>query len=224
MNYEQKYKEALERAKDYIEKQNPPVSILYEIFPELKESEDEKIRKWLICGMNALKEQKKETFATIPIDDAIAWLEKQSEQKPAVVDFNAKDWYVSKVDGKIHDMTYNSTDRAEPNSPSIIEENPAWSDEDELIVLSIEQVIKAASLLNIVPEKLDKIDKWLKSIRYRVQPQPKEWNEEDENMANDLIEGCLSSKKIHHLVHTSKEIADWLKSLKDRVKGKEEKK
>lgn len=52
------------------------------IFPELKESEDERIRKWLICGMNALKEQKNETFATIPIDDAIAWLEKQ--QKPII--------------------------------------------------------------------------------------------------------------------------------------------
>ena len=40
--------------------------------------------------------------------------EKQGEQNPAVVDFNAKDWYVSKVDGKIHDMTYNPTDKVEP--------------------------------------------------------------------------------------------------------------
>ena len=44
----------------------------------------------------------------------LTWLEKQGEQKPAVVDFNAKDWYVSKVDGKIHDMTYNPADTTEP--------------------------------------------------------------------------------------------------------------
>lgn len=58
------------------------VEDLENTFPELAESKDEKIRKWLICGMNALKEQKTETFATIPIDDAIAWLEKQGEKKP----------------------------------------------------------------------------------------------------------------------------------------------
>lgn len=40
-------------------------------------------------------------------------LEKQGEQKP-VIDFKAKNWYVSKVDGKIHDMTYNPTDKVEP--------------------------------------------------------------------------------------------------------------
>ena len=39
---------------------------------------------------------------------------KQGEQKPAVTDFNAKDWYVSKVDGKIHDLTYNPTNKIEP--------------------------------------------------------------------------------------------------------------
>lgn len=53
-----------------------------EIVKILQESEDEKIRKALICGMNALKaNRKKETFAAIPIDDCIAWLEKQSKPK-----------------------------------------------------------------------------------------------------------------------------------------------
>ena len=79
MNYEQKYKEALEKARQFSERplEEDSSSIVEYIFPELKESKDEKIRKLLICGMNALKEQKTETFATIPIDDAIAWLEKQ---------------------------------------------------------------------------------------------------------------------------------------------------
>ncbi len=89
---------------------------LTNIFPELGESKDEKIRKALIAllkfgledgsavapGFNETKEQ------------ALAWLEKQGEQKPVVIDFKASDWYVSKVDGQIHDMTYNPTDMVEP--------------------------------------------------------------------------------------------------------------
>ena len=45
--------------------------------PELAESADERIRKAIICGMTVHKNQGKETFAAIPINDCIAWLEKQ---------------------------------------------------------------------------------------------------------------------------------------------------
>ena len=80
--------------------------IANEIFSEYEESEDEKIRKTLI----------KFHKSTIDIDrikgsDIVAWLEKQNEQKPVV--FKAKDWYVSKVDGKIHNMTYNPAEKKE---------------------------------------------------------------------------------------------------------------
>lgn len=46
------------------------------------------------------------------------------------------------------------------------------------------------------------------------------WSEDDEEMAEDLIKGLLSSGKVYNLVHTSKEIADWLKSLKQRYTWK----
>lgn len=46
-----------------------------------------------------------------------------------------------------------------------------WSEKDEQMILSIEQVMNCASLLNIVPEKIDNIKSWLKSLR----PQ-KQWN------------------------------------------------
>ena len=150
------------------------------ILSELAESENEKIRKAIISGMTALKDQGKETFASIPINDCIAWLEKQdtfskkdvdeaylkgvrntkneiekqyeanyqtrkdiatfifnysgdikdrakwmdylgikvsfvekqAEKKP-ILDFKAKDWYVSKVDGKIHNI-YHSVDKIGP--------------------------------------------------------------------------------------------------------------
>lgn len=40
-------------------------------------------------------------------------IEKQGEQKVSVADFKAKDWYVSKVDGKIRNIYY-SVDKVEP--------------------------------------------------------------------------------------------------------------
>lgn len=43
-----------------------------------------------------------------------------------------------------------------------------WSKEDEAITLQIEQIIKCAHFLNIVPEKLNKINKWLKSLKQRI--------------------------------------------------------
>ena len=44
--------------------------------------------------------------------DYVNKLEKQGKQKP-ILDFNADDWYVSKVDGKIHNI-YHSVDKVEP--------------------------------------------------------------------------------------------------------------
>lgn len=47
-------------------------------------------------------------------------------------------------------------------------QNHAWSEDDEMIALNIEQVMNCASLLNIVPEKIDKIRTWLKSLKERI--------------------------------------------------------
>ena len=47
MNYEKKYKEALERARKIYEQGTITESLCY-VFPELKESEDERIRKEII--------------------------------------------------------------------------------------------------------------------------------------------------------------------------------
>lgn len=43
-----------------------------------------------------------------------------------------------------------------------------WSKEDEAITLQIEQIMKCASFLNIVPGKLNKINKLLKSLKQRI--------------------------------------------------------
>ena len=124
MNYEKAYKEALERAKIWQEHlyevgDKDYADELNYIFPELKESDDEKIRRGLINGFNeCLKSSQypisaQKYWHNIKIEDIFSWLERQGEQKTSVIDFKAKDWYVSKVDGKIHNI-YNSVDKPEP--------------------------------------------------------------------------------------------------------------
>lgn len=75
MDYEKKYKEALERARDLMTNQNPPAfdkDLISLIFPELKESEDERIKREIlelvsIAGNGNQFEEIKD------------WLEKQGE-------------------------------------------------------------------------------------------------------------------------------------------------
>lgn len=46
-------------------------------------------------------------------NEYFSWTEKQGEKKVPSVNFKAKDCYVSKVDGNIHDMTYNPVSNSE---------------------------------------------------------------------------------------------------------------
>ena len=86
MNYEQKYKEALERAKEWFNTEEPDsyTCIVESIFPELKESEDEKIRKELISFVRRQIEchEKPNVERDEKFESWIDWLEKQGEQKP----------------------------------------------------------------------------------------------------------------------------------------------
>lgn len=86
MNYEDKYKQALERAKDMLSYKEVRQEDMEYLFPELAESEDERIRKKLICFV----ENWKKFNPNSPFDDyavytsdsdecdrILAWLEKQ---------------------------------------------------------------------------------------------------------------------------------------------------
>lgn len=75
MNYEEKYKEALEKALDLYNQGliNPP---LEHIFPELKESKDEKIKREIVAYINELADLKNEKIPT----KWLAWLKKQGKQ------------------------------------------------------------------------------------------------------------------------------------------------
>lgn len=83
----EQYKEKLEEAKKLYESANDDQKhVLESLFPELKESEDEQIRKVLVGWFKRYKEQDtcgSEMFNGIPTDNILTWLEKQVEQKSA---------------------------------------------------------------------------------------------------------------------------------------------
>lgn len=117
MNYEEKYKNALERAKELCDVADTFTITIHDIctiFPELheQESEDERIRKAIIAYISH------DQHCGVSNADMIAWLEKQDAKKRI---FNADDWYVSEVDGKIHNPKFiekqgekKPTDKVEP--------------------------------------------------------------------------------------------------------------
>ena len=82
-----RYDEAKYIMKEYLESGNAGViaeNTIKKAFPELKESGDERIRKELIKALETCKWCGNKYWSSnlISIDDAIAWLEKQGEQKP----------------------------------------------------------------------------------------------------------------------------------------------
>ena len=84
MDYEQKYKEALSRAKECLKDDSFIAKAYVEsIFPELKESEDEQIRKWCISHfkscINVIKDN--DEYKEYLSNKVIHWLEKQGKQK-----------------------------------------------------------------------------------------------------------------------------------------------
>lgn len=250
MNYEQKYKEALrvmESLYNVVKYQSSSdalltVQTIEKSFPELCESEDEKIRKELIryvkewqtgyCMWNS-----DEDFC----NDAIAWLEKQGEQKPTPK-FEIGDTIHKIGENTVFPMTIEKIEDGDyicNNSHSfvnikfqdyyeLIEQKSFWSEEDEKILKELVEEVKDQLDSVPSPDCMDKEDEkvlkqlnkwmnWLKSIKDRVQPQTKqEWSKEDKKYITHII-AVLESWDRDHLSSIPSVIPkciDWLKYLK----------
>ena len=242
MDYERKYKDALEKAKKLYEQGTITESLSY-VFPELKESEDERTRNEIIAFVEQsihrgggtpisqeqedkwiawLEKQGEPKFYWKPTEeqyDAIDYaynscpdtergnyyegvlsgliddlqrLEKQGEQKVSVDDFKAKDWYVSKVDGKIRNIT--------------------WSEDDEVGWTNTMIMIKEVASNHYTKDSVKLVIDWLKSLKDRVRPQPKqELSERDEEEFQIAIKTLYRAEQY--------DSAHWLESLKQRIGG-----
>ena len=144
-------------------------------------SEDEKIRKALIGELNTYfdKDTKIDGFS---IERIIAWLEKQGEQKPnpildIEIPFGAKD-------SELQEATYYIPKgfHAEVDDDKVVikqgKQKPAWSVEDEKMLHDAIGAVAAADYYTY--DDKQEIEDWLKSLKNRVQSQPKqEWKQEN---------------------------------------------
>lgn len=94
MNYEQKYKKALEKARQLCAypTTKPFISDLQDLFPELNVTEDEQIRKELIDYLKERKSGESYGQYVLRYDRWINWLEKQDESDET----NAKNFLINK--------------------------------------------------------------------------------------------------------------------------------
>ena len=202
MDYEKKYNEALERCRNlYNEaKANGYTSDMddYEaIFPELKESEDERIRKALLRCCDDWEKGQFGCMAKEDIPAIRAYLEKQKEQKPIDIDF-VSDWLRKHIKTYVN-SEYNEFHKTVEYDGSINVER------------LIEDLKKATEQQPFAREN-DFVSK------------PAEWSEEDERMRQDIYEslyayqcdiraGIMDKNALELLKAVDNEKA-WLKSLR----------
>ena len=167
MNYKEKYEQALKMAQETYNTQPMYREWLEKMFPELAESEDEKVRNGLVRLLKELLELggvAEDEWDRNECEKYIAWLEKQGEKKPAdsYCQENCKGFQETGkcfVDGDCKDK------REAEISPNL-------SEEDERNLQGIIDEIEANK--NQAPDydlaTYDRFLSWLKSLKGRVQP------------------------------------------------------
>ena len=204
------YDEALGRAKRMFS--NKEIEYL---FPELAESEDEKIRKDLLTWLKSCEGQ------TLPIDRydaAIAWLEKQ--RKPEV---NERAWLYLVADVLTWDKgigQYLDNPRvkefakklSKEYSGKFFEQKPTeWSEEDETGWTNTMIMIKECATNHYTKGSTDLVINWLKSLKGRCLPKSN-WKPTEKQIA--ALEWQLNNTdKNSWQYRNTKELYDYLKTL-----------
>ena len=101
-----------------------------------------------------------------------------------------------------------------------IEQNPVWSEEDDYNVQCLVAKVTSDIQNGNIGRNQELID-WLKSIKERVQPQPKqEWSEEDEKIALSIEQVMNCASLLNLVPEKIEKVRAWLKSLKERCTWK----
>lgn len=199
-----RYDESLERAKKLKETVDSTAVVGWceYIFNELRESEDERIRKDIIETINGIYHPNSKTREKL-----ISWLEKQGEQNPIVIipkfrvgdeikTSNEESLTITKIDKKGYwsdDLFICGFDE-ECCWDLINEQKPAWSEEDISKLNKIATTIYEAGEVQswwrqdrlIDKETANELNDWLKSLKERIQPQPYEWKQENTDALTDF--------------------------------------
>lgn len=185
MDYEKKYKEALERAKEKYAmfegmKQG---DVLEDVFPELKESkesEGEKIRKSLLEYLHTLPNHY--AHSGVCVTEWISWLEKQGEQKTWSEEDEKKISDILAILRGGENCHYNTHELFDWFKSIIdrVQPKQEWSEEDKQLINEV------AECLRKYAEKVQGVNStvYILSLADRIEslkPQ-KQWKPSDEQM------------------------------------------
>ena len=190
MDYEKKYKDALDAMKMFIyPRLGGDAKLAAEkVFPELRESEDERIRKEIITHLYWAQDRgslPNDVIQSKRVEDWISWLEKQKEQKELpLMDGNADlyfdEWNQQKQNPTKRQCFEEGMRYAERLQK---EQKPAeWSEEDEKMLNDIIGDISWERRNTTVDKDIRHYDSelsWLKSLRPQKRedlPKWKKWN------------------------------------------------
>lgn len=216
-----KYDEAIKKAKYYYDEGKTleyANDIVSDIFSELKESEDERIRKETISALKYANHKG-------VYDKHIAWLEKQSQQKPTTIDVDKMVMEYSQTKDGDFGLPVNCMIRAYKQGIN-----------DTTSTLNLEKQGEQKPTDKVEPKFHEGewvFRKFLRVLaRELTEVKPTEWSKEDERLCQCLIkdqEEALNNVKndkyghseiISDLKEMYRERIDWLKSLKECIKNK----
>lgn len=175
------HEETLKIAKDLIEKDPALKDWVTEKFPELKESEDEKMIRIIMKTLQDINKKDDSMMGDILLEDCIAWLEKQGNISPTEDELEAlriaayepiKNWSekLQSLYEKLACCEQGEQILANSCKISKDEQNLAWNDEDYKMINSLitdyEEAVKCSNDVweNVFKDKVN----WLKSLKERM--------------------------------------------------------
>ena len=193
------HEETKKIAKALIEKDPALKDWVTEKFPELKESEDEKMIRIITKTLQDINNEASPMMGDTLLEDCIALLEKQGESKPIGKIQLSEELYehIRNTCACIDDALSSETladikdylSMAERSAQSAFdmiekqgEQNPAWSEQH------IADVFEKVGLARIVREQgNDQLTNAVQSAMIELSKQQKSWSEEDENAVKVIM-------------------------------------
>ena len=174
------------------------------MLPELKESEDEKIRKALIRYFTLSDEHAYNEACGVSYRDIVAWLEKQGEK----IENANKEYWRGYREGK-QEVLDKYTELKKQG-----EDNPAeWSEEDESNFQNIDSVLFYDK--NLPEDTCMRLRNWLQSLRPHNR-----WKPSDEQMK--ILNEVLNFAANHESPHWNDYIFGTLNNLIRQLKKRKE--
>lgn len=235
MDYEKEYKGALDRAKKLYEQGTITESLSY-VFPELKESEEEKIVRCLLNYFHHVRYNGLDLKDT-NVDKVIAWLEKQGQVNETIISQHENKTCKENNDSLTSEEAIQYL--KENHSPSEVSDFQATMNiavakaYDKGVKDGLEnkgqtftkKEVDDAYLAGVrdAKKELKKISQRIISaeVKEAMYGKPTAWSEEDEKMCQETID-WFEKKCFPYALENenpARKSIKWLKSLKQRIGG-----